>query len=258
MSDRRTTGQLGSTRGTRRRRPASRSRRRGRNQKNPLLFLIPLLLLLAVGAWLLFHGNDKKETPDGAEAAPVETVNIVSSVSTPVEEAGQIFQAENTDEAELAKRYYYSLLDENQQMIYREIVQGIQEHQETIVTKGGDPDLAVEVYGWVYMDYPEFFWITGASQATGYGEPQNYCEITPEYGISAEEAANRQVQVDAAAAEYLNGIQDSMGDYDKIKYIFETCIRKIDYVKDAPDNQNLYSGLVNCQTAPDIPEHFNI
>lgn len=248
MSDRRTTGQLGSTRGTRRRRPASRSRRRGRNQKNPLLFLIPLLLLLAVGAWLLFHGNDKKETPDGAEAAPVKTVNIVSSVSTPVEETGRIFQAENTDEAELAKRYYYSLLDENQQMIYREIVQGIQEHQETIVTKGGDPDLAVEVYGWVYMDYPEFFWITGASQATGYGEPQNYCEITPEYGILAEEAANRQVQVDAAAAEYLNGIQDSMGDYDKIKYIFETCIRKIDYVKDAPDNQNLYSGLVNCQT----------
>ena len=160
----------------------------------------------------MLRGNDKKETPDGAEAAPVETVNIVSSVSTPVEEAGQIFQAENTDEAELAKRYYYSLLDENQQMIYREIVQGIQEHQETIVTKGGDPDLAVEVYGWVYMDYPEFFWITGASQATGYGEPQNYCEITPEYGILAEEAANRQVQVDAAAAEYLNGIQDSMGD----------------------------------------------
>ena len=35
-------------------------------------------------------------------------------------------------------------------MIYRELVQGIAEHQETIITKGGDPDVTAEVYGWVY------------------------------------------------------------------------------------------------------------
>ena len=198
------------------------------------------------GAWLLFGGDGKQKTTDSAD--PVETVSAASSGSTAADGAARIFQAENADEEELAKRYYYSLLDENQQMIYREIVQGLQEHQETIITKGGDPDLTADVYGWVYMDYPEFFWITGASHVTGYGEPENYCEVTPEYGISAEEAANRQIQVDAAAAEYLNGIQDSMSDYDKIKYIFETCIRRIDYVKDAQDNQNLYSGLVNRQT----------
>lgn len=36
-------------------------------------------------------------------------------------------------------------------MIYRELVQGIAEHQETIITKGGDPDVTAEVYGWAYM-----------------------------------------------------------------------------------------------------------
>lgn len=209
------------------------------------MFLIPLLLLIA-GVWLLFGGNDDEGKTNGADLT--ETVSTFSDMTANENGTERTFQDENADEEELAKRYYYSLLDENQQMIYREIVQGILEHQETIVTRGGDPDLAVDVYGWVYMDYPEFFWITGASHATGYGEPENYCEITPEYMISSDELGERQTRVEEATAEYLSGIDDSMSDYEKVKYIFEKCIQKIDYVKDAPENQTLYSGLVNGQT----------
>lgn len=76
------------------------------------------------------------------------------------------FQAENTDEKELAKRYYYSQLDENRQMIYRELVQGIAEHQETIITKGGRSrcdggGLRMGLYG-----LPGVLLINGASHVT--------------------------------------------------------------------------------------------
>ena len=95
-------------------------------------------------------------------------------------------------------------------MIYRELVQGIAEHQETIITKGGDPDVTAEVYGWVYMDYPEYCWINGASHVTGYGEPKNYCEVVPEYTIPAEEITGRQTQVKGAGNDFLSDIDRSM------------------------------------------------
>ena len=100
----------------------------------------------------------------------------------------------------------------------------------------------------VYMDYPEYCWINGASHVTGYGEPKNYCEVVPEYTISAEEITGRQTQIKGAGNDFLSDIDRSMDDYGKIKAVFEKCIRQIDYVKDAPENQTLYSGLVNGQT----------
>ena len=127
-------------------------------------------------------------------------------------------------------------------------VTGLRGFQEAIITKGGDPDVTAEVYGWVYMDYPEYCWINGASHVTGYGEPKNYCEVVPEYTISAEEITGRQTQIKGAGNDFLSDIDRSMDDYGKIKAVFEKCIRQIDYVKDAPENQTLYSGLVNGQT----------
>lgn len=194
-------------------------------------------------------GEFKKSDPAGQGIVSGSTANAQTAEQNSFADpdAAQ-FQAENTDEEELAKRYYYSQLDENRQMIYREIVQGIAEHKETIRTKGGDPDVTAEVYKWVYMDYPEYCWINGASHVTGYGEPKNYCEIVPEYTIPAEEVQARQTKIKGAGIDYLSALDNSMSDYEKIKYVFEECIRKIDYVKDAPENQTLYSGLVNGQT----------
>lgn len=207
-------------------------------------------MLALLAAYLVLGDFDESDLTQTGNGADSSTASQAADGNNGLAAgfASAKFQEENTDEEELAKRYYYSQLDENKQMIYREIVQGIAEHQEKIITKGGDPDVTAEVYSWVYMDYPEYYWINGASHVTGYGDPANYCAVVPEYTISAEEAADRQAQIDAAAAEYLAGIDDSMGTYERIKYIFEECIRRIDYVKDAPDNQTLYSGLVNGQT----------
>lgn len=206
-----------------------------------------MLALLAV--YLVFGEFDESDPAQNGSGADSSTASQTADENNGLSENGATqFQAENTDEEELAKRYYYSQLDENRQMIYRELVQGIAEHQETIITKGGDPDVTAEVYGWVYMDYPEYCWINGASHVTGYGEPKNYCEVVPEYTISAEEITGRQSQIKGAGNDFLSDIDRSMDDYGKIKAVFEKCIRQIDYVKDAPENQTLYSGLVNGQT----------
>ena len=203
-------------------------------------------MLALLAAYLVFGEFDESDPTQNGSGADSSTASQTADENNGLSENGATqFQAENTDEEELAKRYYYSQLDENRQMIYRELVQGIAEHQETIITKGGDPDVTAEVYGWVYMDYPEYCWINGASHVTGYGEPKNYCEVVPEYTIPAEEITGRQTQIKGSGNDFLSDIDRSMDDYGKIKAVFEKCIRQIDYVKDAPENQTLYSGLVN-------------
>lgn len=114
-------------------------------------------MLALLAAYLVFGEFDESDPTQNGSGADSSTASQTADENNGLSENGATqFQAENTDEEELAKRYYYSQLDENRQMIYRELVQGIAEHQETIITKGGDPDVTAEVYGWVYMDYPEY------------------------------------------------------------------------------------------------------
>lgn len=111
-------------------------------------------MLALLAAYLVFGEFDESDPTQNGSGADSSTASQTADENNGLSENGATqFQAENTDEEELAKRYYYSQLDENRQMIYRELVQGIAEHQETIITKGGDPDVTAEVYGWVYMDY---------------------------------------------------------------------------------------------------------
>lgn len=106
-------------------------------------------MLVLLAAYLVFGEFDESDPAQNGSGADSSTASQTADENNGLSENGATqFQAENTDEEELAKRYYYSQLDENRQMIYRELVQGIAEHQETIITKGGDPDVTAEVYGW--------------------------------------------------------------------------------------------------------------
>ena len=95
-------------------------------------------MLALLAAYLVFGEFDESGPAQTGSGADSSTASQTADENNGLSENGATqFQAENTDEEELAKRYYYSQLDENRQMIYRELVQGIAEHQETIITKGG-------------------------------------------------------------------------------------------------------------------------
>ena len=95
-------------------------------------------MLALLAAYLVFGEFDESDPEQNGSGADSSTASQTADENNGLSENGSTqFQAENTDEEELAKRYYYSQLDENRQMIYRELVQGIAEHQETIITKGG-------------------------------------------------------------------------------------------------------------------------
>ena len=63
--------------------------------------------------------------------------------------------------------------------------------------------------------------------------------------MDRETAAKRLEEIDAAASRILSGISPDAGDYEKVKYVYDTLIRETDYELGAPDNQNIYSVFVN-------------
>ena len=93
-------------------------------------------MLALLAAYLVFGEFDESDPAQNGSGADSSTASQTADENNGLSENGATqFQAENTDEEELAKRYYYSQLDENRQMIYRELVQGI----AGFMIQGGDP-----------------------------------------------------------------------------------------------------------------------
>lgn len=175
--------------------------------------------------------------------------NQAEEAKSRIQEAvGPEFQKETENTEELQKKYYYSLLGEEEQKIYRQLVQGIRDGKEEIVTYGNDPAQINDVCTWVFMDYPEFFWCSGSVETTGYTGISEYSKVRPEYTCSPEERTVRQEQIDAAAGQCLAGLPEEGSDYEKLRYLYTWIVEQTEYAADAPDNQNIYSVFGNRQS----------
>ncbi|MDE7354896.1 MAG: hypothetical protein K2O06_17900 [Acetatifactor sp.] len=102
------------------------------------------------------------------------------------------------------------------------------------------------IFQCVLNDHPELFFVEGYSY-TRYtrGERTTAIEFSGTYTMDRETAMERREEIDAAADRLLSGISPDAGDYEKVKYVYDTLIRETDYELGAPDNQNIYSVFVN-------------
>lgn len=152
------------------------------------------------------------------------------------------FQEVQIEEGSLDQKYYYGQLEKDQKQIYQEILQGLMDYEAQIYIHTSDPKEANEVFLFVMNDYPEIFWCDGRTTATSYeGGPDPYTVLEPVYSYDEEEKEERASVIEAAAGEYLAGIEADATDYEKILYIYEALVNRVEYDQDAPDNQNIYS-----------------
>ena len=71
-------------------------------------------MLALLAAYLVFGEFDESDPAQNGSGADSSTASQMADENNGLSENGATqFQAENTDEEELAKRYYYSQLDEN-------------------------------------------------------------------------------------------------------------------------------------------------
>lgn len=176
-------------------------------------------------------GGILKRTMDRAAR---ETSNMVSEQETEFPELTVTVE-------EVAGDFYFQQLTEEEQTVYRELLQGVQQMEEVIVLHAGKEDSPEKVYEYLLYDRPELFFCDGSSKMTVYDD---HTEFYPGYACSSSEREQREAQIEDAAAACIGGIGADTTEYDRIKYVYEYIINTVDYEEDAPDNQNIYSALV--------------
>jgi len=153
--------------------------------------------------------------------------------------------------SEFEDKFYYGQLSEEEQLIYREIYQGVLEHEEAIIVHGTDPNYVNSILEPIVYDFPELFWIDGASSATSYDESllkEGYTIIKPVYLYTKEESEQREAFIEQEKEAILSAIPESYGEYETIKYLYDYLVDRLDYVEGAPDNQNICSALIQNET----------
>lgn len=185
-------------------------------------------------------GTQETEAGDGDAGKTQET--------SATEETAEDFSFEETSPGHFA----YDSLNETEQIWYRNmnrILGRMQEKQElsaTGIDGGLDEKCIDKIFQCVLNDHPEYFYVVGYTYTKfTRGDKLVKIEFSGTYSMNRQEAVNRQAEIEAAADVILQGISQDTGDYEKIKYVYDSLIRGTEYDLSAPDNQNIYSVFVN-------------
>jgi hypothetical protein len=194
------------------------------------------LLVLVIG--VLFAGCSVPDMIDG-----IGDIGQTGSADEPY--TGQIQTISE-------EKYAYQQLDAQTQKVYDEMLQTIRSFDEKITISTTDEDVMRKAYKAMVSDYGDLFWVSGYTY-TRYtrGDDNIRLEFVPSYTMGAKQKKQYQEQVDAAVDDFLCGVSADDSDFKKIRYVFETLIKRVEYDQDAPENQNILSvflyGRTVCQ-----------
>lgn len=209
-------------------------RRKKKKRIFPLICMLFLCIVFCIAGTITAAKLYLQELPEAAKVAQ-QVVDQVVENTVPFAEI-------TIEDAEVAGGYYYQLLSDGQQLVYKEMLQGIREQAESIYIHCASANEFGMIYEYLLYDRPEVFWCTGKTQITSYSD---YSEVRPSYVCQGEELLRKNAEIETAANACLAGIAMDAPEYDKVRYVFEYLVNTVDYNIDAPDNQNIYSALVN-------------
>ena len=138
--------------------------------------------------------------------------------------------------------YAFEFLTSNERVLYAEILCILENRVEEIVVTSVDEVEIDKVFQCVMNDHPEIFYVSGYTY-TKYtlGALVQRISFSGSYSMEVAQIEEARIQIEQYAQNCLSGIDQSMGEYEKIKYIYEYVIENTQYDLTAPENQNLIS-----------------
>lgn len=197
---------------------------------------------------LTVSGTESESTKEAVQTPQSESSgeNPSEEEKPPKSEEDAVFLSEE------AYEYARINLNETEQIWYCEIRQHLGSYgRETKLDRKGlkagleEKDID-RIFQCVLNDHPELFFVEGYSYTKfTRGDETVSIQFSGTYSIDEETALQRKKEIEVAAAEILQGIGENADEYTKVKYVYDTVIHRTDYDISAPDNQNIYSVLVN-------------
>lgn len=167
-----------------------------------------------------------------------------------LEAAGQLLQIEPSEvqalrEEELIltdeghQEYYFSLLTEQEQRCYRQMLKGIRAREKEFYLTVSDDEAVDKIYHAVLKDHPEIYWAHNRESVykTTY-DSADYCLFAPSYLYSEAEMEEIDRAVEECFAQVQASIPTGAGDYEKALAVYTYLIDNTEYAVSEHD-QNI-------------------
>ena len=194
-----------------------------------LIFLMVMMSGLLSGAYTLY----KKGGDTGTKEDTGETVldRILTNVGSEPEEVRLLREQKLVLSDPGHQEYYFSLLNEEEQRGYREMLAGVRARQSDFYLTIYEDDVVDRVYHAMLKDHPELYWAhnrLSVFKTTFKGA--KYCRFSPQYRYSEEEMAEIDGAMEAVWQEVSALIPEGSDTYETVKIVYAYLIDSVDYV----------------------------
>lgn len=162
-----------------------------------------------------------------------EIINMIQNGGGTVTTKAPILKEYNVD---CTTRYGYNQLNDAEKELYKQILEAANSIRTSLrVDDSVTDEMWIKVYGCVYMQEPQLFWLSSKKVSKG---KLWYWEIDPEL------IASMQKEIDATVGKIL-AEAEGKSDYEKLKVFHDYIALNNNFVKESGYNQTIYGGFVN-------------
>lgn len=145
-------------------------------------------------------------------------------------------------EEELKNCYCYSVLNDEEKVIYLEIYSILKNMQKDVELSTLDVELIEKAFKCVLNDHPNFYYVEGYTYTTyAKDDAISKLEFSGTYTKTKEECNVINTQIEKYVTDCFAGMQNGLSDYEKVKYIYEYIIEGTEYNLTADNSQNICS-----------------
>ncbi|MCH5248638.1 MAG: hypothetical protein J1E98_01830 [Lachnospiraceae bacterium] len=172
---------------------------------------------------------------------------VVSKKDDLLNEIGELTDDNRKVIKEQQKDYYaYSVLSENEQDLYIEILWALQGFNDDVKLSSIDKEEISRIFQCVLNDHPEIFYVDGYTY-TQYtlGDMIKKITFTGTYNMDAEAVEVCRKQIDSYVNQCLKELSSEADEYETVKYIYEYLINHTEYSDSSDNNQNICSVFID-------------
>ena len=153
--------------------------------------------------------------------------------------------AQNKDYSNSIYYPYYELLNDNQKVVYQEIIRNANKYVtkfeiEVILTR----DELKETFYSVLYDHPEIFWLN-LSYSISVNENNEIQSIELSYNDIINDIENAKQKFNDEIDKIVSEAKKQKTDYEKELYVHDTLIQLIEYDLNEEKSQNVYDAITN-------------
>lgn len=156
------------------------------------------------------------------------------------------------DASEEVLYYGYQNLSKEEQKVYRQIAEGLEQQETEIRITPLSEERLMTVFNMVMIDHPEYFWIEGEFQYTTVEDlnenTKTAIQLMPVYTVEKEQIESLKQQIEQQADAWIAEIDASFDVYEKIKSVYELLIREVEYDEASLYNQTIQSVFLEKKT----------